>query len=168
MHAFGYRNDLSRAPQKSKKQLPAAVATNIDGSSDDEELNLPQDSVSRESSSESAADSGPLELRESCRQCLYTISFYEPGLIYSPASAKAIAQRICTHDEVASNSLIQQALSKLYMIASDYTWNHMAISSINDFLRMLMSIPDGLQGSRFLVLLAGSQFGLANVITIEK
>lgn len=54
------------------------------------------------------------------------------------------------------------------MIASDYTWNHLAISSISDFLAMLLSINDGLQNSRFMVVLVGSQYGLANVIKIEK
>lgn len=44
----------------------------------------------------------------------------------------------------------------------------MAMSSINDFLRMLLSINDGMQASRFVAVLLGSQFSLANVITMEK
>lgn len=172
LHAFGFRNDLSRAPQKNKKRLPAATtatATNVDGSSsDDDAVDESRDFISRESSSESAAEFGPLELRDLCRLCLYKIAFYEPGLVYSPAAAKAIAQRVCIHDEVASSTLIQQALSKLYMVALDYTWNHMVISSINDFLRMLMAIPDGLQSQRFLAVLASPQCGLAYVIAMEK
>jgi hypothetical protein len=168
LHAFGFRNDLSRAPQKNKKRLPAA-ATNVDGSSsEDDAVDESRDFISRESSSESAAEFGPLELRDLCRMCLHKIAFYEPGLVYSPAAAKAIAQRVCIHDEIASGTLIQQALSKLYMVASDYTWNHMVISSINDFLRMLMAIPDGLQSQRFLTILASPQCGLAYVIAMEK
>lgn len=54
------------------------------------------------------------------------------------------------------------------MVASDYTWNHMAMSSISDFLRMLISINDGMKSSRFVNVLLGSQFGLANVISMEK
>lgn len=169
LHAFGFRNDLSRAPQKNKKHLPVAVVpARSDDSSSDEEDALEYSRIESRDTSETISEAGPLELRDICRHCLQNIAFYESGMIYSPAAARAIAQRVCTNDEAASATLIQQALNKLYMVGSDYTWNHLMMSSINDFLRLLLTINDGLQSTRFINILLGSQFGLANVIAVEK
>lgn len=177
MHAFGFRNDLSRAPPARDNTSRAVVATGAsspqgsDASSDpeiDEAKVVDSTATTTASAEPSVAETGPLDLKENCRLALMNVYFYESGMISSPAAAKAIAQRICLGDEDASSILISQSVSKLYAIASDHTWNQIPMNSIQDFLRLLLSIQDGLQASRLAAMLVGSQFSLANVILAEK
>lgn len=176
MHAFGFRNDLSRAPPARDVTSRAVVATGAsspqgsDASSDPgiDEAKVVDSTATTASAEPSVAETGPLDLKENCRLALMNVYFYESGMISSPAAAKAIAQRICLGDEDASSILISQSVSKLYAIASDHTWNQIPMNSIQDFLRLLLSIQDGLQASRLAAMLVGSQFSLANVILAEK
>lgn len=76
-------------------------------------------------------DTGPLELRDMCRQCLHNIAFYESGLIYSPAAAKAIAQRVCTKDETSSSALIQQVRLSLFFMCIIVKFGYDIVVSIS-------------------------------------
>lgn len=106
-------------------------------------------------------------LTENCRNCLSNITFYESGLVSCEPAARAIAQRICFKDIEASSSLIHQALNRLYLVIQDNTWSHHPVSLINDFLRFLLNIDDGLQTARFQVILF-SKYGLATMALSEK
>lgn len=64
--------------------------------------------------------------------------------------------------------IVSQALGKLLTIACDNTWNHNPINVINDFLRLLLSVEDGLQRERLYEILMQPKAGLAIVICHEK
>lgn len=87
------------------------VPARSDDSSSEEEDALEYSRIESRETSETISEAGPLELRDICRHCLQNIAFYESGMIYSPAAARAIAQRVCTNDEAASATLIQQVIS---------------------------------------------------------
>ena len=139
----------------------------------------------------------PLPITENCRNCLAMITLYEVGMTASEAATRAIAKRVCVGDSPLSSELIHQvrfslpflsapkaslfilfffikmimvsqALGKLLTIACDNTWNHNPINVINDFLRLLLSVEDGLQRERLYEILMQPKAGLAIVICHEK
>lgn len=69
---------------------------------------------------------------------------------------------------VLNTFFMVQALGKLLTIACDNTWNHHPITVINDFLRLLLSVEDGLQRDRLYEILMQPKAGLAIVICHEK
>lgn len=123
MHAFGYRNDLSRVKPRinsnsNNRHLPtlpsAPPALSLNLGSDDFNEDIPPTDEAKANDSgldltlDDEEELPPLELREDSRQLLMNITFYESGLLTSQAAAKAIAQRICYRDEMASAHLIGQ------------------------------------------------------------
>jgi hypothetical protein len=106
-------------------------------------------------------------LTENCRNCLSNITFYEAGLISCESAAKALAQKVCSKNTDSSSALIQQALHRLHTILLDNNYSHHSINLITDFLRLLLAIDDGLQMSRFQVILF-SKYGLAAIALTEK
>jgi ubiquitin carboxyl-terminal hydrolase 9/24 len=149
--SFGFRNDLTRPAARSNQQTTEETTNSVAVSATPE--NEDHDAFAT--------------LTENCRACLSNIAFYEAGLVSCEPAARALAQRICAKDMEASSSLIQQALHKLYSILQDNTWSHHPINLISDFLKFILSIEDGLQASRFQVILF-SKYGLATIALIEK
>jgi hypothetical protein len=138
LHTFGFKNDLSRN---------AATVSNAAGGGADGELQR-------------------MNLPEGCRACLSSIQFYQSGLETSEASAKAIAKRMCAYDEGVSTNLIRQALARLVHMAPDCTWGN-ALISLNEFMRLILTVDDGLQENRLTEMLLNPQNGLAVHIISE-
>lgn len=145
---------MTRNPPRNATAGNVATQDNVDGD------NQPR-------FDEGASDSIFTGLTENCRTCMSNIAFYESGLVSCEPAARAIAQRICFKDIEASSSLIHQAMHRLYLVIQDNTWSHHPVSLINDFLRFLLNLDDGLQSSRFQVILF-SKYGLATMALSEK
>lgn len=141
LQAFGFQNDLSRRTDAG----PAAV-----------NLATP------------ATVAAPLSITEACRACLSHLSFYEQGLVGCEVAARAIAQRVCRNDEKVSHSLISEAIHRLLAISSETSWTPNAALVIHDFLRLLLSIDDGLMLKRLQDILLDKNAGFIEVIVRER
>jgi len=201
LHAFGYRNDLSRSTTTTTTTgnsgigggtvAGASSATVINysagggstsvvgGEVANVQSTIPTSQSSATAPSTVTAASEPaiadglapftsLNISENCRDCLSIITFYECGLNASDAATRAIAKRVCLGDIDMTRSLLHQALEKLYAVASENTWNHVPLAVINDFIKLLVGIDDGLQKERVFEVLMNARFGFASVAYQEK
>eukprot|EP01038_Epipyxis_sp_PR26KG_P004500 gene4500-6357_t len=161
LHAFGFRNDLSRARPVGNTNQDNNGANGAQGIGSEENKTpeqLPSESLS----------TNQLSISDDCRSCLSNISLYEIGMNASEASTRAIAQRVCYKDENISAKFIEQALRKLYAISSENAWNHHPVLIINEFIRLLLSIDDGLQQFRLREILNHPLCGLATIALNER
>lgn len=156
LHAFGFRNDLSRAAQT--VEVTSASAEESEENKEETEEVAPLEAVE---------EAEELRITDNCRACLSNIALYEIGLAASEASTKAVARRVCLRDP-GMTTLITQALAKLFAISCENTWNHHPVSVINDFLKLLFAIDDGFQIQRLHEMLLSPKYGLAVVALTEK
>jgi len=139
LHFFGYKNDLSRS----------TTAISID-----------------ESGGQIDLSSSPFDLPGPCRSCLFHLQLFQLGLETSEASTKAIVKRLCAFDKHVSGLLIRQALQKYREVAPEWTWGT-ALTSLSDFLRLMLLIPDDLMSWRLTEIMLTPSLGFAGLIASE-
>lgn len=139
LHFFGFKNDLSRS----------STAMSVDENSGLVDLTT------------------PLELPDTCRECLFHLQLFQLGLEASEASTKAIVKRICAYNKSVSVMLIRQALQKYRELAPEWTWGT-ALTLLSDFLRLLLAVPDDLMKWRLTEILLMPSIGFAGLIASES
>jgi hypothetical protein len=162
LHAFGYRNDLTRNPNYTPGQghgqgqvgvgaLPAPVPA---AETRPTPLSLPLGSL----------------LPRTCKLALCTFSLLEVGLdaCQADASARAITTRVVAHDPQLCIWLARQALVRLYKMTTESAWgNH--IAHIIEFLRLYAGAEgDDLVALRIRQVLLAPDVGMVVVAFNER
>ena len=109
LHAFHFRNDLSRVVPINRAGGATAQSAAPNTSA---EANARPSVAGAEDGSVVNRGSFRSSLSDFCRHALSNITLYEAGLSASEACAKAIAQAVCSGDETISKNLIQQVTRK--------------------------------------------------------
>lgn len=167
LHAFGYRNDLTRnknanisISEKSNRGMetfPRSVSDNSDSSavsSTNDGLNMssnPNTPTTNALPTHTTNSSNPQQiisdfnislgtaLPHICRMTLLNYSLYEAGMETSEAATSAIAKKVVTDSPQLSIHLIRQALVRLHRLATESAWGT-SLNSITDFLQLLLSV----------------------------
>jgi hypothetical protein len=124
LHAFHFRNDLSRVVPINRAGGGAAQSATSNTAAG--EANARPSASGAEDGSVVNRASFRNSLTDYCRHALSNITLYEAGLSASEACAKAIAQAVCSGDETISKNLIQQVTrtglsNTVYLLTSTTT-----------------------------------------------
>jgi ubiquitin C-terminal hydrolase len=127
LHAFGFRNDLTRMGTEN-------LSDHID-----------------------PLVESKLVIPAPCKACLESFYFYSSGLDVSSASSLAIVKRVCFEDETSSKHIINQTIIRLYSLCCEWSFSNQMIGIIIDFLFLLLSIEDSCIQSRMNDLFTSNQ-----------